>query len=262
MAANEVLSSRNGAVLVLTFNRPDRANAMTLDVASQMFTVLKNATTDRSVRAVMLCGAGGNFMGGVDMNVFAGDINVALEHANNIVAPYHSAIRELQAMEKPVLAAVEGRVEGPGLSLMLASDLVISSRGARFNCKFTEYGLTPDGACSYFLPRKIGLNRAVELLMLSREFDTGTGERLGLVNRIVEDDKLQEEAMKLAVQLAEGPTKAYGGIKRLALQSFESNLNAHLGLEHAYFGQTSRSFDFREFLIAKSGGRPPKFTGT
>jgi 2-(1,2-epoxy-1,2-dihydrophenyl)acetyl-CoA isomerase len=262
MALNEVTSTRNGQVLVLTFNRPDHANAMTLDMAGQMFSILKNATTDRSVRAVLLCGAGQNFMGGMDMNAYAGDLNTALEHTNQIVAPYHSSVRELQVMDKPVIAAVEGRVEGPGMSIMLASDLVIAARGTRFCARFTDYALTPDGACSYFLPRRIGLSRAVELLMLSPEFDTARAEQLGLVNRVVEDSVVQDEAMKWAVQLATGPTKAYGGVKRLCLQSFEGNLGSHLGLEHTFFGQSSRSFDFREFLMARAGKRPAKFTGT
>ena len=262
MALGEVLTARNGHVLVLTFNRPDHANALSLDMASQMFTILKNATTDRSVRAVMLCGAGHNFMGGFDMDVYAGSMDPGLERSNQMIQPYHSAIREMQAMDKPVLAVVEGDVFGPGMSLMLATDLVIAARSTRFNCKFSEYAMTPDGACSYFLPRKVGLGRAMELMMLSPEFDAAAAERLGIVNRVVEDDQLPEQAEKWALQLAEGPTKAYGGIKKLALVAFENNINTHLGLEHTYFGQSSRSFDFREYLKAKASKRPPKYSGT
>jgi 2-(1,2-epoxy-1,2-dihydrophenyl)acetyl-CoA isomerase len=260
--ANELLSERRGQSLILTFNRPDRSNAMTFDMANQLFTLLKNVTTDRSVRAVLLCGADSNFMDGLDMNFYAGNIDAALERANHIILPYHSAIRELQTMEKPVLAAVEGFVTGSGMSLMLASDLVIAARSARFNCKFTDHALTPNGGCSYFLPRKVGLSRAVELMMLSEDFDAAEADRLHLVNRVVDDDKLQAEALAWLDRLAEGPTRAYGAIKKLCLRSFEQDMNAQLGLEHTYFGHSTRSFDFREAVKAHIAGTPSRFTGT
>lgn len=262
MHGNEIVTARNGAVLIVTLNIPEKANALTFDMANQLFTVLKNATTDRGVRCVLLRGAGGNFMDGLDLDIFKGDLGKGLERSNQIIAPYHNAIRELQVMDKPVLAVVEGHVEGPGMSLMLASDLVIAARGTQFNCGYTNYALSPDGACSYFLPRKIGAGRAVELLMLSKPFDSETAERFGLINRIVDDAQLHDEATAWAVQLAEGPTKAYGAVKRLILQSFDGNFNAHLGLEHTFVGACSRSFDFRECLMAREAGRSAKYTGT
>lgn len=262
MASNEVLTERRGQTLILTFNRPDHANAMTIDMASQLHTILKNATTDRSVRAILLCGAGNNFMNGLDMSFYSSDISAALDKANQLILPYHSAIRELQAMDKPVLAAVEGYVTGTGFSLMLASDLVISSRSARFNTRFAEYGLTPDGGCSFFLPRKVGMSRAVEIMMLCEEFEAERAERLRLVNKVVDDDQLQVAALAWLDHLAQGPTKAYGAIKKLAADSFNKTLNDQLGLEHTYFGQSSRSFDFREAVKAHVAGREPKFTGT
>lgn len=262
MPANDVVSVRNGQALIVTFNRPDAKNALTLDLANQAFTILKNATTDRSVRAVLINGAGHNFMAGVDMSQYVGDLSTALERTNQIVAPYHSAIRELQAMDKPVLACVEGEVSGCGLSFMLACDLVMAGHSAKFNCQFIDRALTPDGACTYFLPRKVGSGRAAEILMLNREFGIDEAKQWGLVNFVVDDDALQEESMQLVMQMAEGPTKAYGGIKKLLLRSFDQDLNAHLGLEHNYYGQTVRSFDFREYLLASASSRPAKFTGT
>lgn len=262
MAANEILTERRGQSLILTFNRPDHANSLTIDMANQMFTVLKNATTDRSVRAVLLCGAGGNFMDGMDMHFYGKDISTALDHANQLILPYHSAIRELQTMDKPVLSVVHGHVTGAGFSLMMASDLVISSRSAMFNTGFAEFGLTPDGGCSYFLSRKVGLSRAIEIMMLCEEFNSERAERLRIVNKVVDDDKLETEALAWLDKLTEGPTKAYGAIKKLANKAFEQDLSAQLGLEHTYFGQTSRSFDFREAVRAHVAGREKKFTGS
>lgn len=262
MALNEVLSERRGQALILTFNRPDIANAMTVDMATQMYTILKSVTTDRSVRSVLLCGAGSNFMDGMDMGFYAGDLNAALERANYLMLPYHSAIRELQAMDKPVLAAVEGMVTGSGMSMMLAADLVIAGRSARFNCKFSDYAMTPDGGCSYFLPRKVGLSRAVQMMMLCEEFDAIEAERLHLVNRVVDDNKLQEEALLWLDRLTDGPTRSFGAIKKLAMKSFEQDMNTQLGLEHTYFGHSTRSFDFREAVKAFASGNKARFSGT
>ncbi len=262
MATSEVLTERRGQSLILTFNRPDHANALTMDMANQLFTILKSATTDRSVRAILMCGAGNNFMNGLDMSFYANDMSVALDRANQLILPYHSAVRELQAMDKPVLAAVEGYVTGTGFSLMLAADLVISARSALFNTRFAEYGLTPDGGCSFFLPRKVGMTRAIEIMMLCEEFDAERAERLRLVNKVVDDDQLQDAALMWLDKLSNGPTKAYGAIKKLAVRAFEQDLHAHLGLEHTYFGASSRSFDFHDAVRAHISKRDPKFTGT
>ncbi len=262
MPSNEVLSVRNGSALILTFNRPGRKNALTMDMASQAFLILKNTTTDRGVRAVMLNGAGGNFMAGLEMDVFKGDLGRALENANALVGPYHNIIRELQAMDKPVLASVEGEVTGQGLSLMLACDLVIAARSARFTPRFVEMALSPDGACSYFLTRKAGMGRAVELLMTGRTFDAVEAQQLGIVNKVVDDDKLTAESMEWLSQLAEGPTKSYGAVKKLALRAFEQDLHGHLSIEHSFLGANMRGFDFRDYLRAFSSGSPPKFKGT
>ncbi len=261
MPANEVLSVRNGSALIVTFNRPDHKNALTMDMASQTFTILKNATTDRSVRAVMLNGAGRNFMCGLDMGLFKGDMGRALEQANMLVGPYHNIIRELQAMDKPVLACVEGDVTAQGLSIMLACDLVIASRSAKFAATFTDKGLSPDGACSYFLTRKAGMGRAIELMISCRAFDSAEAQALGLVNRVVDDDKITPESMDWLSQLAEGPTKSYGAVKKLALRAFEQDLHGQLGLEHSFLGAAMRGFDFRDYLRAQASNGTVKFLG-
>jgi len=259
--ANEILSETRGQSLIVTFNRPDRGNAMNFDLATQLFTTLKNAVTDRGIRAVLLCGQGGNFMDGLDLQMYAGDTNLGVERANQLMQPYHSAIRELQAMEKPVLAAVEGSVAGPGMSFMLACDLVLAARSTKFNCRFTSYAMSPDGGASFFLTRKVGAAKANELLMLSETFGAEEAERLNLVNRTVDDGKLQDESLSWLDRLANGPTRAIGGTKVLVGKAFEQNLNTHLSLEHTYWGTCSRSFDFKEAIKAVTAKREPKYSG-
>ncbi|MFY9288146.1 MAG: enoyl-CoA hydratase-related protein [Alphaproteobacteria bacterium] len=257
----EVLSEMRGSALVITFNRPAHGNALTLEMATALHNIIKNVTTDRSVRALLLRGAGGNFMHGIEMNMYAGDVNIALERANQLIMPYHSVVRELQAMEKPVIAAVDGEVAGPGISLMLASDFIIAARSTKFNCKFTSYAMSPDGGASYFLTRRVGIAKANELLMLSETFTAEEAEKLNILNSIVDDAKLQDEALAWADKLANGPTRAFGSTKVLVAKAFEQNLTTHLGLEHTHWGACSRTFDFKEAVKAHQAKRPAKFTG-
>lgn len=259
--SNEILHEIKGQILFVTFNRPERKNALNIDLANHLFTVLKNATTDRGIRAVVLRGQGGTFMEGLDMQPYTADVASGVERANQMMQPYNSAIRELVVMEKPVIAAVEGWVAGPGLSFMLAADLVIAARGTKFNAAFASYAMTPDGAASLFLTRKVGPLKANELLMLSETFDAEKAEKLGLVNWVVDDAKLAEETAKLAERLASGPTRALGAIKILTGKAFEQNVNPHIALEHTYWGNASRSFDFREAIKAMAAKRDPKYTG-
>jgi 2-(1,2-epoxy-1,2-dihydrophenyl)acetyl-CoA isomerase len=231
-------------------------------MATQLFNILKPAVTDRGIRAVMLCGHGGTFMNGLDMEIFGGDFTAALERINQMFQPYHSVIRELHIMDKPVLAAVEGRAAGPGLSLMLACDFAIAARGAKFNGQFASFGLTPDGGCSYNLARKAGAAKANEILMLGEDFTAEQAEHCNLVNKVVEDATLREEALLWLERLAGGPTRAYAGIKKLVMKAFEQDINLQLSLEHTYWGASGRSFDFREAVKAHFAKRPAKFTGT
>ena len=250
-----------GQSLVITFNRPANANAMTADMAGALFNRLKLATSDKGIRAIMLRGAGGNFMSGLEMGMYAGNFDVGVANANQMMQHYHSAIREMQVMEKPILAAVDGLVGGCGMSFMLASDFVLAGSGTKFNCGFTANALTPDGGASHFLARKAGALKANELLMLSDDFSAADAERWNLVNAVVDDAKLQEEALAWLDKLAAGPTRAFAGVKRLVQKAFEQDLNTHMALEHSHWGASTRTFDFREAVKARGEKRPPKFSG-
>lgn len=158
-------------------------------------------------------------------------------------------------LDKPVIAAVEGTVTGAGMSLMLASDIVRPLREIQSLLRDLlkwDYLRMVGLLISYRVG--IGAARAMEIFMLLMKlFDTDYAEKLHLVNKVVEDDQLQDEALAWADRLSQGPTRAYGAIKKLVMQSFEENLNTHLGLEHNYFGATSRTFDFREARLKRLG---------
>lgn len=257
----EVTSEMRGGALILTFNRPDKGNSLTSDMASQAALILKNATTDKAVRAVLLRGAGAHFMDGLDMEIYAGNIEKGVEKANQMIQPYHAAIREINLMEKPVLAVIKGKVAGPGMSFMLASDLVIAAHGSVFNCEFTSYGLTPDGGASYHLARKVGAAKAVEWMMLSEDISVAQALEWGMINVAVDEQAIEEQAMSWIDKLANGPTRAFGAVKKLIGKAVTQDLNLQMGLEHTYWGASVRSFDFREAVKAHFAGRPAKYSG-
>jgi 2-(1,2-epoxy-1,2-dihydrophenyl)acetyl-CoA isomerase len=259
--ASEVTTEKRGSALIITFNRPAQGNAMTPDMANQLAAILKPLTTDRGVRAVLLRGEGGNFMNGIEMTAFAGDVDKGIDKVNMMMQPYHAAIRELQTMDKPILAMLNGRVAGPGMSFMLAADMAIAARSTQFNCDYTTHALSPDGGASFFLTRKVGAARATELLMLSDTFNADSAEKWGLVNAVIDDDKLQEVAMQWLDRLSEGPTRAFSAVKALVGKAYEQNLAAHLALEHTHWAASSRTFDFKEAIRAYFAKRPTKYTG-
>ena len=259
--ANEILTEKRGQSLIVTFNRTDRGNALNLPMANQLLTAVKPITTDAGIRAVMLRGQGGHFMDGLDLDIYRGDFNAGLANAHQLTLAYHSTIREMHIMDKPVVAAVTGSVAGPGLSLMLACDLVIAARSARFSTGFVTYGMSPDGGMSFHLTRKAGAGRAAELLMFGDSFTAEQAQAWGLVNKVVEDEAMESESAALLDRLTQGPTRALGGIKRVIAKAFEQDLIAQLSFEHTHTGACSRSFDFRDAIKAHEAKRPPKFTG-
>lgn len=259
--ANEIISEMRGSAMIITFNRPDKGNALNIDLANQLFQTLKPVTTDKAIRAVLLRGAGDDFMNGMDLGMFARDVAAGIEQNNELLLPYHSAIREIHGMDKPVIAMVHGRATGPGLSFALACDLVLAGTSAVFNSAYTSYAMSPDGGASFFLPRKAGIAKATEILMLSEDFDAATAERLNIVNHVIDDAHLQDAAFEWIDKLASGPTKAFGAVKRLVGKSFEQDINAHIGLEHTYWGANVRSFDFRSAIKGYFAKQVAKYTG-
>lgn len=265
MSKNGISSERHGQSIIITFDRPAAGNAMTLEMANELFNLMKVVTTDRSIRAVMFRGTAHNFMDGMDwlaLGFDAPDITVGLDKLNQTIMPYHSVVRDLLVMDKPAIAVVEGSVAGPGFSLMLACDFIIAGRDTVFQCRAAEHALTPNGGCSYFLPRRVGLTKATEIMMLDEKFGAEEALTMKLINQVVDNESLQAEALLLLERLSEGPTRAYGGIKKLAAQGFENTINTHLGIEHTNHGGASRSFDFKLAVKAALKGQKAKFSGS
>ena len=259
--AEGVLFERHSGVFVVTFNRPDKGNALSTSMAEIIRDKLKEIEGDRTIRAILLRGAGDCFMDGSDMTNFSGDVNIIQELAAHKVMFLYAIIRKFRAMERAVIAAVDGRVSGAGFNLMLASDLVIATKRTVFNTGFTPFAMVPDSGATFFLPRKVGMTRANELLLLSEDFSAEQAEKWGLINKIAANDALQSEALAWAEKIATGPTRIYGQTKRLIDKSFEHDLNTQLSQESVAQIGGSRTLDFREAVKAYAAKRKPKYTG-
>jgi len=259
---SDILFEKIGAVYVVTFNRPTTKNALTGPMAKTLCEHIKGVSEDRSVRAILLRGNGEHFMDGHDLTPYTRDISTIQDQILQKVQFFYTVIREMQIAEKPVITATHGRVSGAGFNFMLASDLVIASQDTVFNTGFTSNAMVPDGGATFFLPRKVGMGKANELLMLSEDFSAADAEKWGLVNRVVESASFQNEALAYAEKIATGATRALGATKRLIIKSFEQDLNAQLSLESNSWNNGMKNFDFREAIKAFEAKRAPKFSGS
>jgi 2-(1,2-epoxy-1,2-dihydrophenyl)acetyl-CoA isomerase len=256
-----VLVERNGPVLKITLNRPDKLNSFNEAMHLALRAAVARAEEEATVRAVLLTGAGRGFCAGQDL----GDRNVAADQELDLGATietfYNPLIRRLRALEKPVVCAVNGVAAGAGANLALACDIVLAARSARFIQAFCRIGLVPDSGGTYFLPRLIGDARARALAMTGEAVTAEQALAWGMVWQVVEDERLPDEAMALTRRLADGPTKGLGLIKRALNVSLAHSLDQQLDLERDLQRMAGASRDYREGVAAFLAKRPPVFRG-
>jgi 2-(1,2-epoxy-1,2-dihydrophenyl)acetyl-CoA isomerase len=210
---------------------------------------------------VLLSGSGARFCGGGDVKAFAAAGDGLTELVRTLLPSLHAAIGMLVRGDAPVVAAVHGSAAGAGLGLVCASDLVIAAESTKFVMAYTAVGLTPDGSSSWFLPRIVGLKRALELTLTNRVLTAQEALELGIVTRVVPDADVHDAAEQLAAQLATGPTLAFGTAKRLLHTSLEDTLETHLAREADGIVRATTTHDGREGVAAFAEKRPPEFLG-
>lgn len=252
-----VLLEIRSSVAYITLNRPHRGNAIDLVMAQSLLDTASQCR-ERSVRAVVLRGAGKHFCVGGDIRIAELEDDAMQAHVLELTDTLHAAISAFTRLEAPVIAAARGAVAGAGVGLVCMADLAVAARSCFFSPAFTAVAMTPDSGTTYLLPRIVGQRRALELLLTNRHLSAAEALDWGLVTQLVADGELNAAAAFTAQQLADGPLHAYGVTKRLvgtAMDDFES----HLTREAQAIAQQRISAEGKEGIRAFCEKRAPVY---
>ena len=256
--ADEVLTSRDGAVLTITFNRPEVYNAFNRELHAALHDALERAT-DAAVRCVVVTGAGKGFCAGQDLKEF-GAVSSSVSEA--LETTYHPNVRLVRSLQKPVIAAVNGPAAGAGLSFACACDLRVAAESATFVPGFVGIGLVPDAGGTWFLHRLLGFARAFEWMSSNRRLSAAEALDWGLVSEAIPDEAFASRVGELAAEWAARPTQAVGRTKRLFEHAYTAGLEQQLALEAELQQASVGTADFAEGVDAFLEKREPRFTGT
>jgi len=253
---------RRGAVTTILLDRPQAMNAVNAELGDELLAALTNAADDTAVRAVVLTGNGRAFSSGADLRSGFDPTEAGRPNVQKALRErFHPIILTLRQMPKPVVAAVNGAAAGIGCSFALACDLIVAAESSYFLLAFVNVGLVPDGGSSVLIPERVGFARAAELAMLGERLPARQALEWGLINRVVSDETLQEEAGALADRLAQGPTRSYAGTKQQLNAWQFARIEAQLELEAGLQQQMAESADFVEGVTAFVEKREPRFEG-
>lgn len=252
---------RDGAVAVLTLNRPEAFNALDLALGEALLDAVIECDEDPAVRAVVLTGSGQGFCAG-------GDIRAMVAHASasrtaaflkKLTVYLHAAVATIARMPKPVITAVNGPAAGAGFSLALAGDLVLAAERATFTVAYTKIGLAPDGSSTFFLPRAVGVKRAFELIASNRTLTAAQALELGFVTEVVADSGFHARVREAAQRLAAGPTQALARAKRLVVAG--ESLETQMEHERRAIAESAGTEDFGAGIRGFLEKRSPSFAG-
>ena len=248
-------------VAQITLNRPEASNSMNLDMTNELMHAAMHCSRDPMVRAVMISGSGKTFCPGGDIKAFAAQGENLPHYLKEMTTYLHAAVSLLARTDAPVVMAVKGAAAGAGMSLTCGGDIVIAAESARFVMAYSRVGLPPDGGSSYFLPRIVGLKRALELALTNRELSAQEALDLGIVTQVVADTEVLSRAGAVAAQLAAGPTKALGATKRLMHSGWSETLETQMEQESWGIADMACTLDAQEGIAAFLGKRSPEFNG-
>ena len=261
MGYEAILVEKAAGVTTITLNRPDAFNALSLTLGRELFQAALEADEDPGARCVVITGTGRAFCAGGDVKDFVDQLPRIGVHIKELTTYLHGAISRLARSDKPVIMAVNGVAAGGGLSLALSGDLVLATESARFTMAYSKIAASPDGSSSYFLPRLVGLRRAMELYFTNRVLTAREAEAWGLITRAVPDAEFRAAVDGLARELAQGPSKAFGAAKRLFHQSTWESLETQMELESQAIAASGHTDDFRNGVTAFAQKKTPTFLG-
>jgi len=254
----------HGPICLLTLNRPERLNALTVQVAGDFKAAVREAL-DRGARVVVLTGSGRAFCAGGDLR----EMQAIASKEGRVEAFFDEPLRILnesilliRQTPVPFIAAVNGVASGGGCNLALACDLVIAAESAKFNQAFIKIGLIPDCGGTFILPRLVGWKRAAELMFTGDLITAQQAAEMGMINSVAADGELMSQVMAMAEKLAQAPTAAIGQIKKLLEASPLNDYGSQLDLERKAQIESGQTKDFSEGVTAFLEKRPPRFVGS
>lgn len=248
-----------GNVKILKMNRPEVFNSFNREMALSLQKALDIAEKDDEVRCLVLTGEGKAFCAGQDLGEATDPDGPELRSI--VKEHYNPIILRLRAIEKPIIAAVNGVAAGAGANIALACDLVVAAESASFIQAFSKIGLIPDSGGTYFLPRIVGMQKALSLMITGDKVLAKEAEAMNMIYKSVEDSNFMEEVMQLASKLAAMPTRGIGLTKRALNESFNNSLKTQLDLEEILQTEAGQTYDFREGVNAFLEKRKPEFKG-
>jgi 2-(1,2-epoxy-1,2-dihydrophenyl)acetyl-CoA isomerase len=255
---SSILFETNDSVASITLNRPEKYNAFNREMALLLQEKL-DACKSNAIRCVYLTGSGKAFCSGQDLEEVVDPNGPKIEHI--VGEHYNPIITRIRKLQKPVVAAVNGVAAGAGANIALACDIVVASQGASFIQAFSKIGLIPDSGGTFFLPRLVGWQRASALMMLGEKLSAEEAERMGMIYKYFPQERFEEEAKKLALTLANMPTKGLAYTKQLLDNSFENSYENQLHDEEIFQQRAGRTKDYQEGVAAFLQKRKPNFTG-
>lgn len=257
---NSILIKIENQVAYITLNRPDVFNSFNREMALSLQSILDDCEHNNEVRSIVITGNGKAFCAGQDLKeVTSPELNPGFKKI--LEEHYNPIITRIRAINKPIIAAVNGVAAGAGANIALSCDLVVASNKASFIQAFSKIGLIPDSGGSFFLPRLIGFQKATALMMLGDKVTAEEAEELGMIFKVISSESFNEEVEKLAVKLANMPTKALGLIKELLSKSMTNTLEQQLELEGKLQIKAALSEDYTEGVNAFMEKRKPIFKG-
>jgi enoyl-CoA hydratase/carnithine racemase len=253
-----------GSIATIRLNRPERGNAFTFEMVREWAALLRDARTDDSVRVVVLTGTGDRaFCSGIDLGSIsnANPTLTPLQRKSHLHDEIHQVALALEALDKPVIASINGAAVGAGLDMALMCDMRIAARSAKLSEGYIKVGLTPGDGGAYYLPRLVGTAKALELLLTGDFISADEAHRIGMVNRVVDDGDLGPATRALAEQIAAAPPVTVRMIKRSTYQSANADLRTSLDLISSHFAVVAATDDAAEALSAMQEKRVPRFHG-
>ena len=254
-----ILTTIESGVAILALNRPEKYNSFNREMALTLQQQLDVCAADDAVRCIVITGAGKGFCAGQDLAEATDVAN--LDFRKMVEEHYNALVRRLRAIEKPIIAAVNGVAAGAGANLALACDIVLAGKSATFIQAFSKISLIPDTAGTFFLPRLVGLQRALALTMTGDKVSADEAVQMGMIYKSFEDDAFEGSWRAMAMTLAQMPTKAFGLTKRALNASFDNSLEQQLELEKELQTEAGATHDFKEGVAAFLEKRKPVFMG-